>query len=143
MEESAAGEETMGLRTKMASHSAPALFTSLLLLMLLLARAHGYSSNRTTGSMVPAVIAFGDSIVDPGNNDVLLTSIRCDFPPYGQDFIDHQATGRFSNGLIPTDLIGKFIYVYTYIYSSSSLALHDLLDIRHTEYICMEEDVHY
>ncbi|CAL9164900.1 GDSL esterase/lipase EXL3-like [Musa acuminata AAA Group] len=107
MEEAAAGEETMGLRMKMASHSAPALFTSLLLLMLLLARAHGYSSNRTTGSMVPAVIAFGDSIVDPGNNDVLATTIRCDFPPYGQDFIDHQATGRFSNGLIPTDLIAS------------------------------------
>ncbi|RWW23331.1 hypothetical protein GW17_00012424 [Ensete ventricosum] len=106
MEETAAGEESMGLRTKMASHSAPALLFTSLLLLLLFARAHGYSSNRTTGPMVPAVFAFGDSIVDPGNNDVLLTTIRCDFPPYGQDFIDHQATGRFSNGLIPTDLIG-------------------------------------
>ncbi|RRT47086.1 hypothetical protein B296_00053975, partial [Ensete ventricosum] len=115
MEEAAAGEESMGLRTKMASHSAPALLFTSLLLLPLFARAHGNSSNRTTGPMVPAVFAFGDSIVDPGNNDVLLTTIRCDFPPYGQDFIDHQATGRFSNGLIPTDLIGKFMYVYTYI----------------------------
>ncbi|WOL07324.1 GDSL esterase/lipase EXL3-like [Canna indica] len=56
---------------------------------------------------IPALIVFGDSIVDPGNNDVLNTIIKCDFPPYGQDFIDHMPTGRFSNGLIPSDLIAK------------------------------------
>ncbi|CAA7399680.1 unnamed protein product [Spirodela intermedia] len=54
---------------------------------------------------VPAVIVFGDSIVDPGNNNLLGTLTKSNFPPYGKDFPGHQATGRFSNGKIPTDLI--------------------------------------
>ncbi|XP_078440313.1 GDSL esterase/lipase EXL3-like [Wolffia australiana] len=54
---------------------------------------------------VPAVIVFGDSVVDPGNNNILGTLTRCNFPPYGKDFPNHQATGRFSNGKIPNDLI--------------------------------------
>ena len=56
--------------------------------------------------LAPALIVFGDSIVDPGNNNVLPTTIRCNFPPYGQDFVGNMATGRFSNGKIPSDFLG-------------------------------------
>ncbi|KAF3335211.1 GDSL esterase/lipase EXL3-like protein [Carex littledalei] len=65
-----------------------------------------YSFNQTK-PLVPAVIVFGDSIVDPGNNNDLKTPIICNFPPYGQNFYGHKATGRFSNGKIPTDFIAS------------------------------------
>ena len=55
---------------------------------------------------IPAVIAFGDSIVDQGCNNNLNTLVKCNFPPYGQDFIAHQSTGRFSNGKTPPDFVG-------------------------------------
>ncbi|XP_008807139.2 GDSL esterase/lipase EXL3-like [Phoenix dactylifera] len=75
-------------------------------LCLLVAQALGDTQNKTA-PRVPAVIVFGDSIVDPGNNNVLPTLVRCNFPPYGQDFVRHQPTGRFSNGRIPSDLIAS------------------------------------
>lgn len=55
---------------------------------------------------VPAIIVFGDSIVDAGNNDDLITEARCDYPPYGIDFDGGVPTGRFSNGKVPTDILG-------------------------------------
>ncbi|KAJ3678588.1 hypothetical protein LUZ60_002391 [Juncus effusus] len=65
-----------------------------------------YQLNQTK-PLVPAVIAFGDSIVDPGNNNQLLTIAKGNFPPYGQDFYGHVPTGRFCNGKIPTDFIAS------------------------------------
>ena len=56
---------------------------------------------------VPAVIAFGDSILDTGNNDYINTLFKSNFRPYGKDFGGgNQPTGRFSNGLIPSDFLG-------------------------------------
>ncbi|XVF35930.1 hypothetical protein REPUB_Repub19eG0014200 [Reevesia pubescens] len=55
----------------------------------------------------PAVIVFGDSIVDAGNNNDLQTLIRCNFLPYGQDFEGGLPTGRFCNGKIPSDLVAE------------------------------------
>jgi len=55
---------------------------------------------------VPAVIVFGDSIVDAGNNDDMITEARCDYAPYGIDFDGGVATGRFSNGKVPGDIVG-------------------------------------
>ncbi|XP_052480179.1 GDSL esterase/lipase At3g43550 [Gossypium raimondii] len=46
---------------------------------------------------VTAVFVFGDSIVDPGNNNNLPTIAKGNFLPYGRDFKDGP-TGRFSNG---------------------------------------------
>ncbi|KAK8980423.1 hypothetical protein V6N11_028984 [Hibiscus sabdariffa] len=54
---------------------------------------------------MPAVIVFGDSIVDAGNNNDIQTIIKCNFPPYGRDFDGGVPTGRFCNGKIPSDLI--------------------------------------
>lgn len=59
-------------------------------------------------AMVTAAIVFGDSIMDPGNNNGLHTLIKANHPPYGKDFAGHQSTGRFSNGLIPSDFIGTY-----------------------------------
>lgn len=54
----------------------------------------------------PALLVFGDSIVDPGNNNGMATPSRADYPPYGQDFPGGKVTGRFSNGKLATDFMG-------------------------------------
>lgn len=66
-----------------------------------------FPANDTT---VPAVIVFGDSVVDAGNNNNLTTiaPVKCNFPPYGRDFIGEKPTGRFSNGRVPSDIIGVY-----------------------------------
>ncbi|KAJ1292607.1 hypothetical protein BS78_01G002700 [Paspalum vaginatum] len=81
--------------------------TATLVLLLLLRHGYGYQYNASQGPLVSAVIVFGDSIVDPGNNNGLPTLIKANHPPYGHDFFNHQPTGRYSNGLIPSDLIAQ------------------------------------
>ncbi|KAJ0964065.1 hypothetical protein J5N97_029187 [Dioscorea zingiberensis] len=78
---------------------------------------------------VPAVIAFGDSLIDPGNNNVLKTVSKCDFPPYGRDFPGHKPTGRWSNGKIPTDFITSYLGIKEYLpaYLDTELKDSDLL----------------
>ncbi|CAF1918164.1 unnamed protein product [Brassica oleracea var. botrytis] len=56
---------------------------------------------------IPGVIAFGDSIVDSGNNNNLRTILKCNFPPYGQDFQGKFATGRFTDGRVPSDFVAE------------------------------------
>ncbi|KAH7546785.1 hypothetical protein FEM48_Zijuj01G0238100 [Ziziphus jujuba var. spinosa] len=56
---------------------------------------------------VPAIIVFGDSSVDAGNNNQISTILKSNFQPYGRDFNGGQPTGRFSNGRIPTDFISE------------------------------------
>ncbi|VAI40669.1 unnamed protein product [Triticum turgidum subsp. durum] len=66
------------------------------------------SSNKKP--LVTALIVFGDSIVDPGNNNNLpATRMKANHAPYGKDFAGHVATGRFSNALLPPDLIGTYL----------------------------------
>uniref|UniRef100_A0ACD5XH96 Uncharacterized protein n=1 Tax=Avena sativa TaxID=4498 RepID=A0ACD5XH96_AVESA len=57
--------------------------------------------------MATALIVFGDSIVDPGNNNNLQTRMKANHAPYGKDFPGHVATGRYSNALLPPDLIAQ------------------------------------
>ncbi|PIA53937.1 hypothetical protein AQUCO_00900481v1, partial [Aquilegia coerulea] len=56
---------------------------------------------------VPAVIVFGDSTVDAGNNNQIATLLKSNFKPYGRDFVGGVPTGRFSNGRLPTDFISQ------------------------------------
>ena len=63
---------------------------------------------------VPAVIMFGDSIVDTGNNNNNFNA-RCNFLPYGKDFQGGRPTGRYSNGKVPADLFGTYVVHYIYI----------------------------
>ncbi|XP_048529646.1 GDSL esterase/lipase At2g04570-like [Triticum urartu] len=56
---------------------------------------------------VPAVIVFGDSTADTGNNNFIQTVARGNYAPYGRDYAGGVATGRFSNGLLPADLVSE------------------------------------
>lgn len=58
-------------------------------------------------TLVPAIIAFGDSAMDVGNNNhINNTFYKANFSPYGRDFIKHQPTGRFCNGKLVIDITG-------------------------------------
>ncbi|CAH1437363.1 unnamed protein product [Lactuca virosa] len=60
----------------------------------------------TQNHKVSAILVFGDSTSDPGNNNYILTPFKGNFPPYGRDFANQKATGRCTNGLLTSDLIG-------------------------------------
>ncbi|XP_024528860.1 GDSL esterase/lipase At5g03810 [Selaginella moellendorffii] len=54
---------------------------------------------------VPAILIFGDSTVDAGNNNVFSTIMHSNHAPYGRDF--GFPTGRFSNGLLAPDIVAQ------------------------------------
>ncbi|CAI0382533.1 unnamed protein product [Linum tenue] len=88
----------------MTSSSIPFSSFAVLLVGLILLFVAGPASSRI---QIPAALVFGDSIVDTGNNNEILTSpARCNFPPYGRDFYGGVPTGRFSNGKVPSDFLG-------------------------------------
>jgi phospholipase/lecithinase/hemolysin len=60
---------------------------------------------------VSAFYVFGDSTVDPGNNNYINTLFKSDFPPYGQDFPNNIPTGRFCNGKLSTDYAAAYVGV--------------------------------
>ncbi|XP_048128590.1 GDSL esterase/lipase EXL3-like isoform X3 [Rhodamnia argentea] len=78
---------------------------------------------------VPAAYAFGDSIVDPGNNNGLATVAKCNFPPYGRDLDQGVPMGRFSNGRVPSDMLAEKLGVKKLLpaYLDPNLELQDLL----------------
>jgi hypothetical protein len=76
---------------------------------------------------IPAVFAFGDSTLDPGNNNGMPTLVRADHAPYGCDFPGGEATGRFSDGKLITDYIVE------------SLGIKDLLPASHDPAVTVEE----
>ncbi|KAK0578789.1 hypothetical protein LWI29_016208 [Acer saccharum] len=57
---------------------------------------------------ISAIYVFGDSTVDPGNNNYINTVMRADFSPYGRDFVNQMPTGRFTNGRLTTDFLGQY-----------------------------------
>ncbi|XP_006662173.2 GDSL esterase/lipase EXL3-like [Oryza brachyantha] len=77
---------------------------------------------------VAAVLAFGDSVVDTGNNNYIRTIIRSNFPPYGKDFPGGKATGRFSDGKISVDFLASALGVKEMLppYLDKKLTMDDL-----------------
>lgn len=61
----------------------------------------------TARAKVPALIVFGDSTVDTGNNNFRPTILKSNFPPYGREFDGGRATGRFCNGRLPPDFVSE------------------------------------
>ncbi|CAN1824643.1 GDSL esterase/lipase At5g42170 [Linum perenne] len=78
---------------------------------------------------VPAVLVFGDSIVDTGNNNDLSSPAKCNFPPYGRDFQGGVPTGRFSNGKVPSDFLVEELGIKELLpaYKDPKLKPEDLL----------------
>uniref|UniRef100_A0A1J3GNQ7 GDSL esterase/lipase EXL3 n=1 Tax=Noccaea caerulescens TaxID=107243 RepID=A0A1J3GNQ7_NOCCA len=78
---------------------------------------------------IPALIAFGDSIVDTGNNNNVKTVVKCDFQPYGINFQGGVPTGRFCDGRVPADLIAEEVGLKSAVpaYLDPDLKPQDLL----------------
>ncbi|XP_062005738.1 GDSL esterase/lipase At5g03810-like [Rosa rugosa] len=83
------------------------LLVSLSLLVLVFKVSHGQP-------LVPALIIFGDSVADVGNNNNRTTLVKANFPPYGRDFVNHQPTGRFCNGKLATDFTAEYLGFTSY-----------------------------
>lgn len=81
------------------------------LLLSLLPPTQPYPLEKPCNSSISAMFVFGDSTVDPGNNNYVPTVFKSNFPPYGRDFIQHKPTGRFTNGRLPTDFLGNLHYL--------------------------------
>ncbi|XP_057487840.1 GDSL esterase/lipase At5g45950-like [Actinidia eriantha] len=56
---------------------------------------------------VTCMLVFGDSSVDPGNNNRIPLTPKGNFPPYGKDLFNGHPTGRLSNGRLATDFIAE------------------------------------
>ncbi|KAK3413773.1 hypothetical protein EUGRSUZ_I02325 [Eucalyptus grandis] len=78
---------------------------------------------------VPAAFAIGDSVMDPGNNNGLVTVAKCNFPPYGRDLDPSVPLGRCSNGRVPSDMLAETLGVKKFLpaYLDPNLELQDLL----------------
>ncbi|XP_061359293.1 GDSL esterase/lipase EXL3-like [Gastrolobium bilobum] len=94
----------MALLMKHPSFSSTSLMLCFILLLVLSYKAKAVVKLPPNVS-IPAVIAFGDSIVDTGNNNNIKTLLKSNFPPYGKDFEGGIPTGRFCDGKIPSDLL--------------------------------------
>ncbi|MBA0573713.1 hypothetical protein Golob_000975 [Gossypium lobatum] len=65
-------------------------------------------------SQVPCFFIFGDSLVDNGNNNGMLTLARANYRPYGIDF-PQGTTGRFTNGRTFVDALAQLMGFTRYI----------------------------
>ncbi|TVU38787.1 hypothetical protein EJB05_12175, partial [Eragrostis curvula] len=87
-----------------AARSSSSLLPALLqLLLAALICLFSIPAAAAEGARATAVIVFGDSTVDAGNNNFWPTTAKGNFPPYGRDFPGGRATGRFSNGRVSPD----------------------------------------
>ncbi|KAL5068547.1 hypothetical protein RYX36_019434, partial [Vicia faba] len=68
-------------------------------IVLVLSLANGYINGVDAGR---PFFVFGDSLVDNGNNNFLVTLARADAPPYGIDYPTGRPTGRKELGSEPT-----------------------------------------
>ena len=59
----------------------------------------------STSDDQPALFVFGDSLVDVGNNNYIVSLSKANFLPNGIDF--GRPTGRFTNGRTIVDIMGK------------------------------------
>ncbi|XAR51082.1 hypothetical protein NMG60_11005616 [Bertholletia excelsa] len=77
----------------------------LILVCSITVKASGSALERTS-----ALFIFGDSTVDPGNNNYIQTipENRANYKPYGQNGFFDEPTGRFSDGRIIVDYIAEY-----------------------------------
>ncbi|CAI0382526.1 unnamed protein product [Linum tenue] len=84
------------------------VLTNLVLVLLFLITSSPCFAQQTGNGSVVALFAFGDSILDTGNNNNLLSGSKCNYPPYGKDFPGGRATGRWGNGRVFSEVLGMY-----------------------------------
>ncbi|KAG6752189.1 hypothetical protein POTOM_044410 [Populus tomentosa] len=94
----------------MRNFSTDLVLSVTLMLVLLATRACAQPQQ----GQVPCFFIFGDSLVDNGNNNRLLTLSRANYRPYGIDF-PQGVTGRFTNGRTYVDALAQLFGFRNYI----------------------------
>lgn len=92
----------------------PLILASVILTLCLCLSTPKACSQGDQGSGVPGFFIFGDSLVDNGNNNMLLTLARANYRPYGVDF-PQGTTGRFTNGRTFVDVLAQLLGFRTFI----------------------------
>ncbi|KAL1811275.1 hypothetical protein DCAR_0623483 [Daucus carota subsp. sativus] len=88
---------------------------TILTFALALVNYTGVAQDANSTTLVPAIISFGDSSLDVGNNDYLSRTVfKSNYPPYGRDFGDQKPTGRFCNGKLVGDITADTLGFTTY-----------------------------
>lgn len=88
------------------------------ILVLALFSLFFFSTEAGKNKTFSALFAFGDSVLDTGNNNFLLTLLKGNYWPYGRSFDYNVPTGRFGNGRVFTDIIGIMSYSLTMFFFS-------------------------
>ncbi|KAF5729144.1 GDSL-motif lipase/hydrolase family protein [Tripterygium wilfordii] len=111
--------------------SLPLVLLQFILCLLLVCTSDAEVSEkpRALNNTISAVFVFGDSTVDPGNNNYLPTAFKGNFAPYGRDFTNRNPTGRFTNGRLTTDFIASYVGVKNSVppYLDSRLSSEELM----------------
>lgn len=86
--------------------------TIVLIIFLSIRSTTGLSKCRQAGKPpAAALFIFGDSFFDSGNNNYISTTTldQANFWPYGETYFNFP-TGRFSDGRLISDFIGRVVY---------------------------------
>ena len=108
--------------TSFKRFSFPHVCYYIFVLVSIIAKAQAQSLNLS-------LYSFGDSYVDPGNNNYISTIAQANFLPYGRDFVNATPTGRFCNGRQVPDFIARNLIAAKYprAYLDPKLSLADLM----------------
>lgn len=85
-------------------------YETFLVSMLIKALTHFIMLRSCLGKSITANFVFGDSLVDVGNNNYIVSLSKADYVPNGIDF--GKPTGRFTNGRTVVDIIGKHVQYF-------------------------------
>lgn len=91
----------------------------------MISKSNGRMNGREEGI---ANFVFGDSLVDAGNNNYIMSLSKANYAPNGVDF--GMPTGRYTNGRTIVDIIGKLLFhstaIFIFFFSFSSVFKHAL-----------------
>ncbi|CAN8275631.1 unnamed protein product [Cochlearia groenlandica] len=87
-----------------------------------------FLSTEAANRSFPALYAFGDSILDTGNNNKLLTFMKGNVWPYGKSSAMKLPSGRFGNGRVFSDIIAEGLGIKKFLpaYRKRSTSSRDL-----------------
>ncbi|KAL1218255.1 GDSL esterase/lipase [Cardamine amara subsp. amara] len=92
--------------------------------------SYNAAAKATTQPLFPAILIFGDSTVDTGNNNYpSQTILRAEHVPYGIDLPSHIPKGRFSNGKLFSDIIATKFNIKQFVppFLQPNLSDHDIV----------------
>ncbi|KAL5580621.1 hypothetical protein UlMin_013063 [Ulmus minor] len=92
------------------------LFLVIVRLFIIISHTFCNTSKPTNPPNITTLLIFGDSTLDPGNNNYLSNPlVKGNHYPYGKDFPGHIPNGRFSNGKLVTDFLASKLRIKDFV----------------------------